>query len=525
MSVSVIWPAPLLPALVDGPQQTIELIVSSDDPSHEAIRSWAANLALRDAASGDRVALQSLELLTLKLSDVPRYARAGAAIAASAGKHLARLCLATAGTLTPPLPQRARVFDLVRADTVLRPRAAAARRAGASVLRIAFASDLHVAATWDEIAAAVERHAPRWRPHLFHPMELLWQMAEELTVLARSGDLDLLVLGGDLVDHVYRRPNGGGGVEATNVPLLLPPLSRLPVPIYAIPGNHDYRLYPWRPRVYPFSSVGLPPPEAARVMRKAGMWDIWPVRACDLDALRTSEGDGEPALRHHLAMLAPATDFTVDFGKLRLIFLGTGCDVLSRWRTVERGRLGMLLRSLPVSYHHPDCEGLSEEQVDDLQASLRDCSSAVLFFHAPLLNVSGRLSRLPRLDAGSDGGLKARIGFERRLFKSGARHGVFFRNPALFLRALESFPGHLATFSGHIHAGTAIQIDRCTKAARRLSLRQVGAEEGPVLLTAPAVGQTATRAGESAGYLLACFEDGRLASVERRVLKAFPTIP
>lgn len=521
MSISILSPAPCLPALLGDGNTELDLIVTRAECSDDEVTAWSAALQLRDVASGERLGLGLRSVIPLPLPQVPAHARGAASLDAGDGATLARIRLAVAQGLAPAPPRRTRVFDLMTHDTVLRPRAVASRHTGDGVLRIAFASDLHVATLWDDIASALERHAPGLRPTLLHPMRLFEEMLSQLDGLAWRGEVDVLVLGGDLVDYVYRDRHARGGVASTNLPLLLDRLARLPVPVYAIPGNHDYRLYPWRPRVYPFTGAGLPQAGAAQAMRRAGMWDLWPLHRHDIDALRTSEADGSPALRHHLRALAPATDFSVDIDGLRLVFMATGRDVLPRWRTVERGRLGMLVRSLPTSYQHPDCEGLSEEQLAVLRAELSGCRNAALFFHAPLLNPPpGRTvhGRLERLDPGDDEALSARIRFERRLFATGLRHGVFFRNPALFVRTLRSFHGSLAAFSGHVHGTHAFSLDPHSGAARSVPLEQARSNGVHTLLNAPALGQTATHDGEPPGYLLARFDNGRLATVQCRTV-------
>jgi hypothetical protein len=522
MSIAILWPAPCLPALLTGTDTELDLIATRERCSDSEVAAWSAGLRLRDTTNDQRRALTWRSLTPLTLSETPEHAHAAAALAVAEGLDLVRIRLGVGHLPKPDAPRRARLFDIVSEQAVLRARAVATRHAGDGVLRIAFASDLHVASLWDDIAEAIARHAPALRGRLLHPQELLERMIAELEILASRGELDVLVLGGDLVDYVYRDRLPAAGVDGTNLPLLLERVARLGVPVFAIPGNHDYRLYPWRPRVYPFTGAGLPQSEAERAMRLAGMWGAWPLHRHDLEALQTDEADGRPALRHHLRGVAPATDFTVDIDDLRLIFMATGRDILPRWRTVERGRLGMLARSIPVSYHHPDCEGLSESQIAALRTALDGCRSAALFFHAPLLNPMPGVTvdaHLDRLEPDDDSSLPARIRFERHLFSTGMRHGVFFRNPALFVRTIRSFNGSLTAFSGHVHGTHAFELEPRTGAARSVAVAQAtGNGDAHTLLNAPALGQTATRDGEPPGYLLARFDGGRLTAMHRPAL-------
>lgn len=499
------------------PDDDFELIAAGLRSDEDA-RTWAASLALTDVTDGSRTGLRAEGVGRAELETVSAEARPAASLALRAGQTLTRIRLRCLDPIEPVRPRRSRVFHLTRDGAVVRPRCVASWAPSNDTLRIAFASDLHVAAIWDDLAGTLERFTPDLAPRLLHPGKLVTQLIAELAGFAERGELDALVLGGDLIDHVYRHR----GRAETNAPLLLDRIASLPVPVYAIPGNHDFRLYPWRPRIYPFAAAGIPQRRAREAMRRAGLWDAWPMNPRDLDAVRTRAGDSTTALGHHLSAFASASDYSVDFGSMRLVFMSTGRDILPRWRTVERGRAGMLLRSIPISYEHPDSEGFSDTQLANLRTALGACRHAALFFHAPLLNpLPGSTvgPRLNRLDPGDDDGLPARLRFERELFSSGHRHGVFFRNPAPFVRTLASFQGSLAAFSGHVHGTHAVEFDPGSMGVRSVAMERAHSNGVHALLNAPALGQTATRNGEPPGYLLARFEAGQMASVERRTVR------
>jgi hypothetical protein len=404
-------------------------------------------------------------------------------------------------------------------------RAGAARGAAGGTLAIAFATDLHLAAMWDALRDAVERHAPDLAHAFLDPAAHLERMVDALDALAARGELDALVLGGDLVDHVYRVPRQrvSGRADDSNVSLLVDGLARLRVPSFAIPGNHDFRATPWRPRSYGLDEIGIPRARARGLLRAAGLWDAWPLAAADLDALRSREPSGRSALAQHLLHVAPRTDHSVGIDALELVFASTGRDLLPRWRALERARRGLLVRALRTTWSWPDLEGLHDAQIAAVDAAFAQAAragrGAALFLHAPLLHPperGGVEERVARLDPGSDDGLAERVAFERRLFSSGLRRGVFFRNPAPLVRSLRARRAPVAVFSGHVHRAHAMTLERDGGALASTPLADAATcAERVAFVSGPALGQTDVRAEEQPGYLVARFAGGRLAGVER----------
>lgn len=96
-----------------------------------------------------------------------------------------------------------------------------------------------------------------------------------------------------------------------------------------------------------------------------------------------------------------------------------------------------------------------------------------------------------RLDPGHDDGLAARVGFERRLFASGLRRGVFFRNPAPLVRALRADGAPVALFAGHVHRAHAMALARADGALCSTSLGEAAScGDRVALVTGPSLGQT-----------------------------------
>jgi hypothetical protein len=388
---------------------------------------------------------------------------------------------------------------------------------------LAFVCDLHVAAIWDDIAAAVARYEPVLARNLVHPHRLLNQFIDEANTLAARGDLDLIVLGGDLVDNVHTQPRSRNGHEdGSNVEHLLTMLARLQIPTLAIPGNHEYRSYPRRPRSSGLEAVGLNRKQSESLLRKAGMWGVWPFCRRDLDALSNTDAAGVPALADYLMRVSPSTDYCCSVRGLHLVFASSGADILAKWRSVERARWGLLLRGLRTARYHPDSEGFSDAQLERIRGWLQSSRGAAMFFHAPLLAAStGKLiaARLGRFDPGLCNSLAAQVRFEQRLHRTGIRFGVSFRNPGGLIQELAAAFGSVVTFSGHKHRANEIEIDRQTMQARSISMDRANSRsETLTLLTGPALGQLSPGQMQPPGYLLARFANGALVSLQQRSL-------
>jgi len=515
----ILAPGPGLPCLLERPDDSVAVYVLTSLHDDE-LRTWATALYLARSSDDLRIDLIPAEIVRLERSVPPPLVATAVAVAPSGG-DLVRISLAVGAVPSRTEPRRYRLYGLWRDNERLRSRCVALRTRRDDRLALAFGSDLHVAAIWDAIDGAMARYAPDLYDSYLHPGRLLRRFVARANVLAAEGNLDLVVFGGDLVDHVRSGPQANG--NGSNVDHFAGIVEDLEVPTLVIPGNHDFRLHAWRPRIYPYASIAIPSHRAASALRRAGLWDSAPWRLSDLRALETSDENGRTALADHLLQLAPAIDYTIDLDEMTLVFLSTGRDVLPRWRTVERGRRRVFLRALPRSWEHPDSEGLAPAQIARADAALRQSKATALFFHAPLFNPKPGMrieSRLPRLDPGDDEGRAATGRFERHLARTGMRQGVFFRNPGALVRALAGATGNTVVFSGHVHQPHAAAFDPATRGIRSVPLPWLDpAGDHVALLNAPALGQTAMSDGQPPGFLHAHFSDGKLRSVANHILQ------
>ncbi len=458
----VIWPAPCLPAFVEGEQRRVAILVEHECGLDD-LQEWASKLALVEKPGLRRIPLSLVEVHDY--DNTRRHPYAKEYLRQRSQQYpLFEIVVELPRAVSPASPRTAVVLDLLHEGRIVRPNAVAVLTENLTRLRFAFATDLHVASAWDVIASAIERHAPDLGRQFCHPQRLLANFIARMNQLAARGELDLVVLGGDLVDHVFpalRRHSTA--VSDSNVQLLLDRLAELTVPVLAIPGNHDYRVNPWRPRSFGLGSVGIPKQRLREFLEPAGLWDAWRLVPSDRDALRTHAADGVDGLLPHLSLLAPATDFCVDVRGTRLVFFATGRDMVLRWRGLDWQRRGLLVRALPTSWVDPDSQGPSRAQMRWLSHTLAGSHHAAVFFHAPLLCPQPQFrveERLAHLHPGEDETLPTQLLFERRLRRSGLRNGVSFRNPGPLLRALTSVRGAVTTFSGHVHQSSRIEVER-----------------------------------------------------------------
>jgi predicted MPP superfamily phosphohydrolase len=521
--IRFVWPAPGLPALVQDDER-IRAIVAQEDADPGAVCAWAGRLALRGVDERIPIPLSVEAVEPCESAATDPLISGFATLAEARRLSFVRVILRAGQRLSPAAPKRVKLYDVLLDGQVVRPRSVAAFVPSGGDLRLAFAADLHLARAWDTIGDAVARYAPDLVPGFLHPNRLVEKFIGEVNLLAAKGQLDLVVLGGDLVDHVYTRPRSQAPstLDDSNVKVLQDSLARLQVPTITIPGNHDYRLYPWRPQTCDTGALRIPASRTKALLQAAGLWSRRRLHLADLDALRAFENSGRSALTHYLSEIAPATDFALTFQGVRLMFVSTGRDITQCWRQVEFGRFGLFLRSLRHALLCADSEGLSDAQVTQIASWVRAPGGAALFSHAPLVRVTHLAEiglRVGCVDPRAEDNLASRIAFERRLEQAGVHQGVCFRNPAPLLRAMAAAPGPVVMFSGHVHQATAIELDRSSLVLQTAHpIPPTDPDHTVTLLTAPALGQVSDDRRHVPGYFIAHFKQGALVSLDRRTL-------
>ena len=222
----VIWPAPGLPAFLESHERQFEIVVAHGGDSTEDLQAWAGQLALRPVAEDACVRLRVVAVMPSRQGNwIAAIGLRGPAADADdvAGPHPA----ANPGALDPLWRRKRYALRSGPRGSGDASRAVAVWRGQSERLRLAFVSDLHMAAFWDVMAAAVDRHAPDLAMRFLNPRRLLERFVKQANRLWARGELDLIVLGGDQVESVYAGPRAGNSAAGgrSNVQMVVEALA------------------------------------------------------------------------------------------------------------------------------------------------------------------------------------------------------------------------------------------------------------------------------------------------------------
>lgn len=197
-----------------------------------------------------------------------------------------------------------------------------------------------------------------------------------------KNELDFIVLTGDLVDFAFLSDLASGArvfdyahsnwQVFKNILLNLPQEvhegviqgEELLCPIFTIPGNHDYRPYPYDIRwAGMYKKIGLTSIEAKALNEVAK--NCSPISAITKSKL---------ALSGYWSEINPNLDFSLELGRNLFIFLDSGSDSFKRWRGFISGK--------------PSVTGISSEQLKYLETLRKspDTENIFLLLHGPPVN-------------------------------------------------------------------------------------------------------------------------------------------
>jgi hypothetical protein len=291
-------------------------------------------------------------------------------------------------------------------------------RAAWTTFGVAHITDMHVARRIDRFRGLLVQagHAEAAQ-RLYNWNDRFRGFVRYANHLHGIGVLDVIVATGDLYDYLFEDDDDttGGGNAAFLRQLILgqapgpdfPDVEELLVPIFMVPGNHDYRKHPYKLlfdaqiRVGPigkdvhrfknFSEYCLLQ-EEARVLtnRLEGLSGPEVLNVTVEQAARMVEVDAE--IKPYKAFLADRGSYIVRLGAHRIAMVDSAHDVgvagITEAALVKVG-LGTEDESMFVG-GSPNCEGVSADELTMVSQALAETPDGALFMlglHAPLFNM------------------------------------------------------------------------------------------------------------------------------------------
>ncbi len=232
-----------------------------------------------------------------------------------------------------------------------------------------------------------------------------------------AGELDLLVATGDLVDYLFESDDDPAGLGNAGFlrDLILgvapgpdfPDVEELRVPILMTPGNHDYRVNPYRlvfdlrmlahdwKRVRNFSGIALLEKEARdldNALYSPGATEVADLSPGDAESMIAIDA----ALRPFREALADPEPYVVELGPHRVVMLDSAHDVGGADSLAEA--LGKLVEQwwgsgdedfATLTGGSPNCEGIDDAEYAAALAAIEapDDGLVIVGLHAPLVNV------------------------------------------------------------------------------------------------------------------------------------------
>ena len=284
---------------------------------------------------------------------------------------------------------------------------------------IAHITDIHVARRIDRFRELlVQAGRPDAAQRMFNFNDRFRGFVKYANYLHSIGVLDVILAIGDVIDYIFEDdddPAGGGNNEFLRKLILgqapgpdFPDVEELLVPIFMVPGNHDYRKHPYKLladlhiRIFGFDKdvtrIKNFPPYHLLQADALVLANALDGRAAGSDVENISPPnaawmvDVDPEIKGYKTYLADRRSYVVRLGKHRIAMLDSGSDV--GMVTDVIGALTALIAQQDedkVTFlgGSPNSEGVSLEELAMVADALSDVADGGLFVvgvHAPLLN-------------------------------------------------------------------------------------------------------------------------------------------
>ena len=490
------------PAIIEPGVDRFEAWLLATEPPGDHFRQGWSAIPVGEARSEP----QPLRVLSIEELPRPAFETPLVHLLASSNPRWIRMELEAPSAHAP-----VSLFDLHHDDLPPARHAVAGLAHDPADLRVLYLADTHVAEMWDTLETlleqadtepigapgdpSAERLASLWavRTAYLNANLVLCDMVERANRMARDGDLDLVIVGGDLVDYRYRRmrKESGAAWEDTNYALFCDLITGdddrspgLNVPMFTCTGNHDYRLHPYRLEVYGLKHCGLHEDQTLSLLDQTiGRGPRWPQRA-DLDCITAPRSKKNHSLVEYFLYINPCEDYVLQIGGTRLVFLDAGRDAFVNSLHINPLRWGNLGQTILFGGNDPDSECLLDHQVDFLEQAVedRDYRTLLLMCHAGVFNtplgfevdpdrfagepqpfVAGTseyehaLKILPHLERKD--GLLTRVRYEIAQKLAGLNNGCCFQNQLALLREAVRPDHDFMCLGGHLHRNVEFRLD------------------------------------------------------------------
>lgn len=494
----ILWPSLGYPLIIDVQSKVVEasVLLSLPEEAMPPLSQVKGQLRLVSRLLEAPVTIDLLSASRVALADLDNIGRWAPWVQSHSPTVI---CIKFAFT-APKLHRKVNLYDieLEYGKTIFKKHSAVALRSPSDIFQIALATDIHVATRWDDIEEGLSQFysdddisealthvslqemfsRKAVRNTFINPNRNLSWFIRAVNELALRGDLDAVVLSGDLIDFKYsqERKYSGTSFEDTEWKLFKDIVlgatkhgPRLELPLFTSTGNHDYRLYPYRVRTYGLYHAGLPDEITEPYFQSINQWGKLKYSYSDLDSLRVNTGVSH-SLDYYFREFNPCLDYEVTLGGVEFLILDTGPDAMTDVSHLAEGRVNSFFRSA-IDISHPPSNGLDSKQIEFARQWFQQIkhSTAVVITHAPVImpsleamlsSVRGKedILQIPQVEC-NNANIK---NFEQVIHSKELSKGGLFRNQLSLFRFLQEHCGQIALFSGHCHTDSKMLLNKAT---------------------------------------------------------------
>jgi len=338
-------------------------------------------------------------------------------------------------------------------------------------LKIAHITDTHVAKRWDELQEAIVskmnvgnkrlnsilRDTKSFLENYINPNNSFRSFIKQANKLHREGDLDIIMLTGDIVDYAYEDDGFNNFQFFIDLILGNAHSDKLQVPVFTVIGNHDHRSKCYRFQAYGLKHVGISRVMDDIILQELEMYKRFPIALKDFRSMFIRRWGAKSPVGSYYSMINPYRNYSFDLnGKNRVIGIYSGIDAFLNIRLLLMRPFNILGAMLHVN---TPVTGFDKSEVHFLEHSLSHSRNNIVLIHAPLVNFKrnnnefNKQIQLPGADI-SEG---AFYGF---LNKYHLNNLIAIKNRFQIFKAMINTTAPVISLHGHIHMMFSYQIEK-----------------------------------------------------------------